>query len=69
VLIDADQSGAHAPDAAPVAVVARALGNATNNFAEYTAVILALRRAHELGADEVEVVLAGRCATRRSCRS
>jgi probable phosphoglycerate mutase len=57
VLIDADQSGAHAPDAAPVAVVARALGNATNNFAEYTAVILALRRAHELGADEVEVVL------------
>ncbi len=57
MLIDADQSGAHDPDAAPVAVIARALGNATNNFAEYTAVILALRRAHELGADEVEVVL------------
>lgn len=57
MLIDADQPGAYDPDAAPVAVIARALGNATNNFAEYMAVILALRRAHELGAEEVEVVL------------
>jgi ribonuclease HI len=57
VLIDADQPGATDPQARPLAVIARPLGIATNNFAEYTAVILALRRAHELGAEEVELVL------------
>ena len=38
-------------------MIARPLGVQTNNFAEYTAVLLALRRAHELGAEEVEIVL------------
>ncbi|CAN5714289.1 hypothetical protein BH23CHL7_BH23CHL7_22030 [soil metagenome] len=57
MLIDADRPDARHPDAPPLAVVARALGSRTNNYAEYTAVVLALRRAHELGADEVELVL------------
>jgi putative NIF3 family GTP cyclohydrolase 1 type 2/ribonuclease HI len=57
VLIDASSPGAAHPDAPPVAVIARPLGVQTNNFAEYTAVVLALRRAHELGAEEVELVL------------
>lgn len=33
----------------------RAIGVTTNNVAEYTAVIEALKKAKELGADEVEV--------------
>jgi ribonuclease HI len=57
VLIDASRPAAADPDAPPVAVIARPLGVQTNNFAEYTAVVLALRRAHELGAEEVELVL------------
>jgi ribonuclease HI len=57
VLIDVDQSEARTAAARPVAVIARPLGVQTNNYAEYTAVILALRRAHELGAEEVELVL------------
>jgi ribonuclease HI len=32
------------------------LGTATNNVAEYRALLLGLERAHELGASEVEVV-------------
>ena len=52
MLIDADGATGR-----PLAVIARPLGIQTNNFAEYTAVILALRRAHELGADEVEMIL------------
>jgi ribonuclease HI len=35
---------------------ARLLGTATNNVAEYRALLLGLERARELGADEVEVV-------------
>jgi ribonuclease HI len=57
VLIDADQPNALTSSARPVALIARPLGIQTNNFAEYTAVILALRRALELGAEEVELVL------------
>lgn len=57
MLIDASRPGAAHPDAPPIAVIARPLGVQTNNFAEYTAVVLALRKAHELGADEVELVL------------
>jgi ribonuclease HI len=57
VIIDASQPGAQAPDAMPIAVVARALGIQTNNYAEYTAVGLALTKARELGATEVELVL------------
>ena len=38
-----------------VAEVVRYLGEATNNVAEYSALILALERAIELGASELEV--------------
>jgi ribonuclease HI len=41
------------PSGAVLAEVARGLGIATNNQAEYTAAIEGLRRAHELGAVEV----------------
>jgi len=57
VLIDADRPDARSPGAPPVAVIARPLGHQTNNYAEYTAVVLALRRARQLGAEEVEIVL------------
>jgi ribonuclease HI len=57
VLIDAAQPGAMHPDAPPISVVARPLGVRTNNVAEYAAVVLALRRAHRLGAREVRLVL------------
>jgi ribonuclease HI len=33
------------------------LGEQTNNFAEYSAAISGLKKAHELGADEVECML------------
>jgi len=35
---------------------ARVLGDATNNVAEYRALLLGLERARALGADEVEVI-------------
>ncbi|HEX3509514.1 MAG TPA: ribonuclease HI family protein [Solirubrobacteraceae bacterium] len=35
---------------------AELLGSVTNNVAEYRALLLGLRRARELGADEVEVI-------------
>lgn len=57
VVIDADRPDAHRADASPIAVVARPLGIQTNNYAEYTAVILALELAGGLGAAEVELVL------------
>ncbi|MDP8903704.1 MAG: ribonuclease HI family protein, partial [Chloroflexota bacterium] len=57
VLIDAARPDAADPDAPPLAVIARPLGIQTNNYAEYMAVVLALRRARELGAAEVELVL------------
>lgn len=57
VLIDASGAGAQASGAAPVAVVARPLGIQTNNFAEYTAVVLALELATRMGAREVELIL------------
>ena len=44
-MIDLSLPGAHRPDAPPIAVVARPLGIQTNNFAEYTAVNLALEKA------------------------
>lgn len=37
--------------------VAKYLGHDTNNQAEYTAIIIGLKRAHELGADEAELVM------------
>jgi ribonuclease HI len=44
------------PDGNVVDEATELLGVATNNVAEYKAVLLGLRRARELGATEVEVV-------------
>ena len=44
------------PDGDVVDEAMEVIGPATNNVAEYRAVLLGLRRAAELGADEVEVV-------------
>ncbi len=57
VIIDASRSDARSPDAPPVAVISRALGIQTNNYAEYMGVILALEKAVALGARDVELVL------------
>lgn len=38
-----------------VATISEYIGEATNNVAEYTAVLMALQRAKELGASEVHV--------------
>lgn len=43
-------------DGEPLAEDAELLGRTTNNVAEYRALLLGLRRARELGADDVEVV-------------
>lgn len=50
-------AGAHLEDDAGkhVASVAQFLGDATNNVAEYSALLLGLERAHVLGARDVEV--------------
>jgi ribonuclease HI len=45
-----------APDGAVLAEEGEYIGEATNNVAEYRAVLLGLRLARELGAGEVEVV-------------
>ena len=47
---------ASTPDGDPVAERNEFIGEATNNVAEYRAVLLALELAKELGANEVEVV-------------
>jgi ribonuclease HI len=44
------------PDGQVLDEAAEALGVATNNVAEYRALLLGLQRARELGATEVEVV-------------
>jgi len=44
------------PDGQVVGEHAELLGHATNNVAEYRALLLGLARARELGASEVEVV-------------
>lgn len=43
-------------DGAPVEQLGEAIGVATNNVAEYRALLRGLERARALGADEVEVV-------------
>ena len=50
-------AGAHLEDETgkTVATVARFIGEATNNVAEYTALLIGLERARELGARHVEV--------------
>ena len=57
VLIDATRPDAADPDAPPLSVVSRPLGVQTNNVAEYTALLLALREARRLGATEIDVRL------------
>jgi ribonuclease HI len=57
ILVDASRPDATDPDATPLAVVARPLGVQTNNVAEYTALLLALREAHRLGAEEIDLRL------------
>ena len=44
------------PDGEEIGDAAERIGTATNNVAEYRALLLGLRRARELGATEVEVV-------------
>ena len=44
------------PDGQVLDEAAERIGVATNNVAEYHAVLLGLRRARELGADEVELI-------------
>ena len=44
------------PDGEQLAEAAERIGTATNNVAEYRALLLGLERAKALGADEVEVV-------------
>ncbi|MEA2256513.1 MAG: ribonuclease [Solirubrobacteraceae bacterium] len=44
------------PDGEVLDQAAEVLGRTTNNVAEYRALLLGLRRAEALGADEVEVV-------------
>jgi tryptophan 2,3-dioxygenase/ribonuclease HI len=44
------------PDGEVVEEVARTIGRATNNVAEYRGVLLGLERAKALGADEVELI-------------
>jgi ribonuclease HI len=57
ILVDASTLGARDADPRPLAVIARPLGRQTNNVAEYAGVLLALRRAQELEAAEVELLL------------
>jgi probable phosphoglycerate mutase len=57
VLIDAALPNATAVDAPVVSVVARPLGVQTNNVAEYTALVLALKEAQRLGARAIDLRL------------
>ena len=57
VLIDAERPDATSIDAPPLSVVSRPLGVQTNNVAEYTALVLALKEAQRLGAREIDLRL------------
>ena len=57
VLIDAALPNATALDAPVVSLVSRPLGIQTNNVAEYTALVLALKEAQRLGAREIDLRL------------
>ncbi len=57
VLIDASLPDATSVDAAPLSVVSRPLGVQTNNVAEYTALVLALKEARRLGARDIDLRL------------
>jgi ribonuclease HI len=57
VLIDNDAPDALSQTATPIATISDYLGIQTNNVAEYTGVVRALRLASELGAREVRLLL------------
>jgi ribonuclease HI len=57
VLVDGSGPDARDPDAPPLAVIARPLGTRTNNVAEYAGLVLALRLARRLGAEEADLLL------------
>ena len=57
VLIDASLPNATAVDAPVVSLVSRPLGIQTNNVAEYTGLLLALREARRLGARSIDLRL------------
>jgi ribonuclease HI len=44
------------PDGAVIDEAAERIGSTTNNVAEYRAVLRALERASQLGADEIEII-------------
>jgi ribonuclease HI len=44
------------PDGEPLESVGEAIGRATNNVAEYRALLLGIERARDLGASEVDLV-------------
>jgi len=56
-LIDARGANARDPEAPPLATISDYLGIQTNNVAEYTGVVRALRLATELGARQVDLLL------------
>jgi ribonuclease HI len=56
-LIDGSRPDALDPSAFPDATISEALGVQTNNVAEWTGVVEALRLAHRLGAEKVDLFL------------
>ena len=44
------------PDGEPIDELSETIGEATNNVAEYRAVLKGLQRARELGATEIEII-------------
>lgn len=62
VLFDMNEDGSNG---ALIAEAAEYLGTATNNQAEYTGIILGLRKAHELGYNAVDVRLDSELAVKQ----
>ena len=56
-LIDASRADALDPAARPDATISEALGHQTNNVAEWTGVVEALKLARRLGAERVDLFL------------
>jgi ribonuclease HI len=56
-LIDGSRADALHPSAPPDATISQALGHQTNNVAEWTGVVEALKLAHRLGAEQVDLLL------------
>jgi probable phosphoglycerate mutase len=56
-LIDGSRADALSPTALPDATISEALGHQTNNVAEWTGVVEALKLAQRLGAEQVDLLL------------